>query len=93
MDEHIYTRELEADEVICYEDDGKQTTMTLKEVRNLPPLTEEETETALHFANTDFSDYPKSSKNSNRKNRPPDSSPSSTQSKRSKKPSTHTKNR
>ena len=33
-------------------------TMTLDEVRNLPPLSEEEVAEVLNFKNTDFSDCP-----------------------------------
>lgn len=34
-------------------------TMTLDEVKKLPPLTEEEINAAINFKNTDFSDCPK----------------------------------
>lgn len=34
-------------------------TMTLDEVKKLPPLTEEEINAAMSFKNTDFSDCPK----------------------------------
>jgi len=37
-------------------------TMTLDDVKNLPPLTAEEVEEVLNFQNTDFEDCPKQSK-------------------------------
>ena len=37
-------------------------TMTLDEVKNLPPLSKAEIEKAMSFKNTDFSDCPKQSK-------------------------------
>lgn len=37
-------------------------TMTLDDVKNLPPLTKEEIDMAMNFKNTDFSDCPKMTK-------------------------------
>lgn len=37
-------------------------TMTLDEVKKLPPLTKEEIDAAMNFENTDFSDCPKMTK-------------------------------
>lgn len=45
-------------------------TMTLDEVRNLPPLTSEEIESVMAFNNTDFSDCPKQTKDELSKFRP-----------------------
>ncbi|MBR6061958.1 MAG: BrnA antitoxin family protein [Spirochaetales bacterium] len=45
-------------------------TMTLDEVRNLPPLSEEEIENVMSFNNTDFSDCPKQTKDELAKFRP-----------------------
>lgn len=45
-------------------------TMTLDEVKNLPPLSKAEIEEAMNFNNTDFSDCPKQSKEDLAKFRP-----------------------
>ena len=45
-------------------------TMTLDEVKNLPPLTEERLNEIKHFQNTDFSDCPKQTKEELKQFRP-----------------------
>lgn len=45
-------------------------TMTLDEVKRLPPLSAEEIEKAMNFKNTDFSDCPKQTKEDLSKFRP-----------------------
>lgn len=45
-------------------------TMTLDEVKNLPPLTKEEINAAMNFKNTDFSDCPVQTKDELKKFKP-----------------------